>query len=327
MTTIGTTLSTLVDWAKRSNPDGSIAAIAEILSTRKPIIQDIPWQSGNLPTGHQYTQRTGLPTVYFRLINQGVPNSKSVTAQITEQAAIIEGRSQLDEDLAMLNGNTASYRASEAVPFMEAMAQKFASTLFYGNAGTDPEQFTGLSPRYSSLSAGNARNVIDAGGTGSDNMSIWVIGWGQGLYGTFPKGSQAGLRHDDLGLQDAFDSSNNRFRAYIDRFQWKAGIALEDWRNVVRIANIDVSNMVAQSSQAVMLPLLAKAFHRLQTMEGAKIYMNRTAAEFLDIEARSAVSTGGQLSYAVVDGQPVTSFRSVPIRVEDSLLETEARVV
>lgn len=324
--TIGATVPTLVDWAKRLDPSGRIAAIAEMLNQKNEIIQDIPFREGNLPTGHQYTQRTGLPTVYFRLLNQGVPPSKSLTAQVMEQAAIMEARAQVDRDLALLNGNTAEWRASESAPFLEAMAQKFATTLFYGNAGTDPEQFTGLATRFSSLSAGNAGNIIDAGGTGSDNMSIWVVGWGDSIHGIFPKGSQAGLQHEDLGLQDAFDSNGNRFRAYLDWFQWKAGLAMPDWRNIVRVANIDVSNQVARVANADLGAALTKAFTRMQDLKGARIYMNRTAKQYLEIEQREQVKSGGGLTYENVDGRPVTMWRGIPIRTVDALLETEARV-
>lgn len=325
--TIGATVPTLVDVAKRLDPNGAISAIAELLSLKNELIQDLPWESGNLPTGHQYTQRVGLPDVYFRLINQGVPPSKSQTAQVTEQSAIMEARGQVDRDLAMLNGNTAAWRSSENAPFLEAMAQKFATTFWYGNAGTDPEQFTGMSTRYGLRSAANGDNIVDAGGTGSDNSSIWFLGMGEGVSGIYPKGSQAGLQHEDLGVQEAFDASGYRFRALIDWYQWKCGIMTKDWRNNVRIANIDISNMVAQSGQAVITTQLIKAVARLYEKRGVKIYMNRTILQYLELEQRAAVSVGGQLSYDVIDGLPVTSFRGIPIRISDSLLETEARVV
>lgn len=325
--TLGATVPTLVDVTKRLAPDGTISEIAEMLAQKNEIVADLNMREGNLPTGHQYTQRTGLPTIYFRLLNQGVPPSKSVTAQVTEQAAILEARAQIDRDLAMLNGNSAAWRMSENRPFYEAFAEKVATTIFYGNAGTDPEQFTGLSTRYSSLTAGNGGNIVDAGGTGSDNSSIWMIGHGDGFHAIYPKGSKAGLDHEDLGLVDAFDSSGNRFRAYMDWFQWKIGIALPDWRNVVRIANIDISNLVAQSGQANITNALIKAANRIQTKQGVKIYMNRTLAQYFEIEQRADVKGGGGLTYENVDGQPVMSWRGFPIRIVDSLLETEARVV
>lgn len=326
MAEIGSTLPTLVDWAKRTDPDGNTADIAEMLSQTNAIVQDLGWEQGNLPTGHQYTQRTGLPTVYFRLLNQGVPPSKSTTAQVTEQAAIMEARSQVDVDLALLNGNSASWRLSENRPFLEAMSQKAATTILYGNAGTDPEQINGLSVRYSSLSAGNAQNIVNAGGTGADNSSIWLIA-PAGIRGIFPKGSKAGLQHVDMGIQDAFDSTNNRFRAYMDWYQWKFGIALTDWRSVVRIANIDISAQVARTGQASLITQMIKATHRINNLQGARFYMNRTLMQYLEIEARVDVSAGGGLTYENVAGVPMTSFRGIPIRIVDALLETEAAVV
>lgn len=327
MATIGATTPTLADVAKRMDPDGSIATVAELLAQDNHIIQDMPFYEGNLPTGHQYTVRTGLPTVYWRQLNQGVPTSKSRTAQAKEQAGIMEARSVVDVDLALLNGNTAQFRLSETKPFLESMAQEFASTVFYGNAGTAPAEFTGLSTRFSSLSADNAQNVVDAGGTGSDNLSIWLVNWGEGrIHGIFPKGSKAGLQHKDLGEDDVQDADGNEFRALKDWFQWKAGLAMPDWRHVVRICNIDVSTLVAQSGQPSITDNLIKAIHRIKSAEGARLYMNRTAMQYLEIEQRKDVRTGGQLSYSVVDGKPVTSFRTVPIRICDALLETEARV-
>ena len=328
MATIGATLPTLVDITKRLDPNGSIAVIGELLSQNNAVVEDLGWKEGNKIDGHQITQRTQLPTSYYRLINQGVAPSKSTTAQITEMTAILEARGQIDVDLALLNGNSAAWRLSENTPFLESMTQKFVEKFFYGNAGLDPEQFSGLAMRYSSLSAGNAQNIVDAGGTGSDNSSIWFIPTNSdSFFGIYPKGSQAGLIHEDLGIDDAFDSSNNRFRAYLDRYQWKHAIALVDWRHVGRIANIDISNLVAQSGQAIMTTQMIKMAARLRSLDGVKIYMNRTLLQYLEIEQRAAVSVGGQLSYAVIDGKPVTSFRGMPIRIVDQLLETEARVV
>ena len=40
------------------------------------------FKEGNLPTGERVIIRTGLPSVYWRALNQGIPNIKSTTAQI-----------------------------------------------------------------------------------------------------------------------------------------------------------------------------------------------------------------------------------------------------
>jgi hypothetical protein len=332
MATLGANVLTLADHAKRLDPDGKVPSIVELLSQSNSILEDMLWMEGNLPTGHRTTVRTGLPTVAWRLLNQGVQPSKSTTAQVDEQCGMLEAWSEVDKDLAMLNGNTAAFRLSEAQAFIEAMNQEMASTLFYGNAGLAPEEFTGLSIRYSDPAATNGQNVIDAAGAGSDNASIWLVAWGsQTIHGIFPKGSKAGLMHEDLGevtVETSAGVGGTRMRAYQDHFQWKCGVALKDWRYVVRIGSIDISNLVAKSSAADLIELMIKAIHRLPNMGLGKpvFYMNRTVFQMLDIQRRDDVVTGGGLIYADVDGKLVPTFRGIPIRVVDALVETETAV-
>ena len=178
MATLATSNLTLADWAKRTDPDGRIPIIAELLSQSNEVLEDCVFKEGNLPTGERVVIRTGLPGVYWRALNQGIPSTKSTTAQVDEAAGILEARSEVDKDLAMLNGNTAQFRLSEDSAFLEAMNQTQATTMFYGNPGTDPKQYLGLAPRYSSLSATNAQNILSAGGSGSDNTSVYLVVWG-----------------------------------------------------------------------------------------------------------------------------------------------------
>ncbi|MCQ4021275.1 major capsid protein, partial [Klebsiella pneumoniae] len=130
---------------------------------------------GNLPTGHRTTIRSGLPSATWRLLNYGVQPSKSTTVQVTDGIGMLETYAEIDKSLADLNGNTAEFRLSEDRAFIEAMNQQMAQTLFYGDTSVNPQQFMGLSSRYSDLTATNAQNIIDAGGTGTDNTSIWLI--------------------------------------------------------------------------------------------------------------------------------------------------------
>jgi hypothetical protein len=337
MSTLGSNVATLADWAKRLDPDGKVPRIVEMLSQQNEILDDMLFMEGNLPTGHRINMRTGLPSVSWRLLNQGVQPSKSTTAQVDEQAGMLEAWSEVDKDLAMLNGNSAAFRLSEASAFVEAMNQQMASTLFYGNSSVNPEKFTGLASRYSTVStatAALAKNVIDAGGTGSDNMSIWLVVWGdQTVTGIFPKGSKAGLLHEDLGEETAETVAGiggSRMRVYRDRWQWKVGLALKDWRYAVRICNIDVSDLVANAgSQALLATHMIKAIHRIHNLRLGKpvFYMNRTAAEMLDIQRKTDVKSGGGLTFENVDGKRLYTFRDIPVKIVDALLQTEARVV
>lgn len=332
MAGLGTAVN-LIDLTKRMDPDGSIAAIGEILAQVNDLNGDIVWQEGNLPTGHRVTLRSGLPTVYFRMLNQGVAASKSTTVQVDEGTAMMEARSQIDKDLAELNGMSAAFRMSESVPFIESMGQTFGAKAFYGNTGTDPEQFTGLATRYSDNSGpANSENIMDAGGTGSDNTSVWLIGHGeQAVFGIYPKGSRAGLDHQDLGLQDAFDANASvptasRFRAYMDWYQWKCGLVVKDWRFAVRIANIDVSNLVAQSSAADLLELMALSVDKIPASSGVRLswYMNRTVKSMLRIQCMNRPNVHFQPGNE--EGKSKDTFDGIPIRRMDQLLSTESAV-
>lgn len=323
---------TLADWAKRLDPDGKVPQIVEMLAQSNEIIQDMVFLESNMPMAHRTTIRTGLPTVAWRLINQGVQPSKSTTAQVDESIGIMEAWSEVDKELAILNGNTGAFRLSEAAAFIEAMNQEFASTIFYGNSGLAPEEFNGLSVRYSSTSAGNGQNIVKAGGSDTDNSSIWLICWGQNtVHGIFPKGSKAGLQHEDLGevtVETTAGIAGSRMRAYQDHFVMKAGVALKDWRYAVRIPNIDISALVSKTSAADLIELMIKAMNRIPNLQAGKcaFYMNRTVKQMLDIQRRDDVISGGGLTYDMVDGKYVPSFRGIPIRVCDALVENESLV-
>ena len=339
MATLSTSNLTLADWAKRSDPDGRVPIIAELLSQSNEILDDCVFKEGNLPTGERVVIRTGLPEVYWRALNQGIPSSKSTTAQIDEACGILEARSEVDKDLAMLNGNTAQFRLSEDTAFLEAMNQTQAETMFYGNPGTDPKKFLGLAPRYSDLSGGNAQNIMDAGGSGSDNTSVYLVVWGDNtVYCPFPKGSKAGLTHEDLGEQTVYNSDGTRLQAFATRYQWKNGLVVKDWRYVVRICNIDISdlngqaNTQAASASTALIKLMAKALYRIPNMAmgRAAFYMNRTVHSGLSIAALDK----SQSVLAINEGltqfgsaQSYLSFLGVPLRRVDSLINTEARVV
>lgn len=261
MATLATNFLTLADWSKRVDPDGNVPVVAELLSQSNEILEDALFSEGNLPTGHRVTIRTGLPTAYWRSINQGVPPSKSTTVQVDESVGMLEAYAKVDKDLALLNGNTAAFRLSEDSAFLEAMNQTQAQTLFYGNPGSDPRQFLGLSTRYGTISgAGNAQNILDAGGTSSNNASIWLTVWGDNsVFCTFPKGSQAGLVHQDQGELTVYDANGNPYQAYQTHYQWKNGLVVKDWRYVVRICNINTANLVAETAAADIVKLMSRA--------------------------------------------------------------------
>ena len=216
--------------------------------------------------------------------------------------------------------------------FLEAMSQEVASKIFYGNTASDPEEFMGLAPRFNDLSAPNGGQIIDAGGTGSDNTSIWFVTWGdnqtQLLY---PQGTMAGVQREDKGSQRVLDDNGNPYYAKEEMFTWNCGLAVKDWRYVSRVANIDVSLMDAGS--VALYDFLRKAYYKLQNrrVQGGSmaIYCNRDVLEALDALATNAGASDSfvRLKPMEIEGKEVMSYRGIPIRETDAILNNEARVV
>jgi hypothetical protein len=331
MSTLAAGQLTLADFAKRLDPDGSVSALAELLSQSYDILDDITWQEGNLPTGHRMSARTSLPTVTWRALNAGTPVSKSTSAQYDEQIALLEGRSHVDAKLAGLNGNIASFRMSEDRAFVESMNVEFTSTLFNGNPGVDPKKFLGLAGRYAALSGANSQNVISAGGSQSDNASVWLVVWSpETVFGIFPKGSKAGLSHRDLGEESVADAAGNYYQALRTLLQWDAGLAIKDWRYVVRIANIDLSDWLgvtgtqATTAATNLIKLMSRALDRIPNLNAgrAAFYASRTIYSGLRLQALERSQQVLTIQDALTQfGQPrkETTFLGVPLRLVDSL--------
>lgn len=334
---------TLLDFAKSIDPNGKTARVIELLAQTNKLIDDMPWLEGNLPTGHRTTIRTGLPTAIWRQMYQGVPASKSHRAQVDEACGMLETRSEVDKAIADLNGNTAAFRLSEAESFIEAMNQSMVEAMIYNDTAINPERPMGLAPRFGLLSAPNGRNILDAGGSSTDNTSVWLVCWGQNtVHGIYPKGSEAGLQHEDLGVIDAFDANNNRYRAYADHWKWMCGLCVRDWRYVVRIANIKVPDLIAQNNTqaptaaTALIKQMLLAMNTIPFMgKGTPVfYASRKVKAYLMIAAmdksqnalsiQQAATQFGGGSAGGVDAD--LRFFGIPIRTLDKLLETEATV-
>lgn len=321
---------TLLDLARRTDPNGNIATIVEILNQTNPVLDDMAWQEGNLETGHKTTVRTGLPTPTWRKLYGGVQPTKSTTAQVQDSCGMLEDYAEVDKALADLNGNTAAFRLSEDSAHIEGMSQTMASTLFYGNEGTTPEAFTGLAPRYNSLSAQNADNIVDAGGTGSDNTSIWLCVWGpQTGFGIVPKGSKAGLQMTDKGQVtiENVDGNGGRMEGYRTHYRWDAGLTIRDWRYFVRIANVDVSDLNTVANTKNLINWMIAASERIPAFGKGRAcwYVNRNIREKLRLGILE--KTSSNLSWETVEGKRVMTFDDIPVKRVDVLLNTEARVV
>jgi hypothetical protein len=328
MPALDTTQPTLADLAKRLTPEGNIETmIVEMLEQEEEMLEDMVWVPGNLTTGHRTTVRTGIPEPTWRRMYDGVQPTKSTTAQITDNCGMLEDYAQVDKALADLNGNTQAFRLSEDKAHIQGFAHKVAKYLFYGNETTEPAAFTGLAPRFNSLSAESGQNIINASGN-SARTSVWLINWADDkVHGIVPKNSRVGLQVTDKGQQTVTKSDGSMFEAYRTHYRWDVGLTVRDWRFVVRIANIDSSALVKDAATgADLVDLMTQAVERIKHLKGGRpaFYCNRKVRSFLRRQIKNAKNMN--LTLDTVAGKQVVAFDGVPVRMTDSLTLAETAV-
>lgn len=330
----------LVDILSRTDPDGKTSNIIELAEKSNPILKDAVFTECNDGTKHQHVIRTGIPEPAFRRYNAGVKQGKTTTAKVVDTTGMVEEFSVVDEALAKLNGNEAAFRASEMSGLIEGFNQFMARNMIYGSTAVTPDGFMGLDVRYDDPAVASGRQIINAGGTGSDNTSIWFVTWGpRATTLLYPKGSAAGLSHKDMGAQlwDAQDGSG-KFRALVDHLKWDMGLSVGDWRGNARICNIDVSALTKDAATgADLLDLMIDAEEMIDTasrvgidskgnlVEGKTvIYVGRTVAKFLRKQALNKKNV--QLRVEEVAGERVTMWGDMPVRRLDAISNAEAAI-
>lgn len=336
MSTLAPSVFTLLDLAKEQDPNGKTAKLINMLAQTDDLTPRIPFMECNDGSTHVTTTITSLPTVDFRQINEAVSPSVGHSAQTRFGTGLITDYSKVDAKLVAMSADPGGFRLNQAKKHIEAIRQKMLSTLFYGNAGTSPKSFNGLSRFYNSLSTTtqiSASNVIDAAGTQdspSDLASIWYVSLGSDtVHGLFPKGLTAGLEHIDHGRQlvpGATGAAGSLITMLVDEWNWTAGLCIPDWRAAGRVANIDISDRLA-ASDAVLPNLVRRLMASVEPGTGSPcLIMNRTVKYLFETEVRREVGAGGGLTYENIDGGRVTVWEGVPILRCDGLLSTETAV-
>lgn len=340
---------TIADITSRMDNAGKQHYIAEQLSQSVVLFDDMPMKEGSEFGGHEFSFRTSIPAGAWRQVNQGTAYSKSTTGKARIGMGQLTGYSQIDRTLLDLSGNGEEVRQNEDVAFIEGMGQTMEETVWYGNTATNPAEFMGFAPFYNTLtqsSAQNAQNVIDGGGSGSSNSSLWLIGWGERtIFGVYPRGSKAGLESVDKGdVVPGYDAFGNPFEAFTTYFQHYMGLCPQDWRNAVRIANLDVTtaglagpnapDLFLLMSQAVMLPpALGKGISGIEKVDAPTdpspgvrpvFYANRTVRFWMD--AQGMRNRNVLLTVNDAAGKPQDVFRGLPVKTSDRLVIDEAAV-
>lgn len=335
MAVVGNLAVTLNDWRKRLTPDGKIDYIIEALAQSNPILEHMLWMEGNLPTGNSTTLRTSIPTPSLRRINRGVDNVKSTTKQITDTCSMFEARSEIDIELLALQADKEAFRRSEDTAVTEGFAQTLAKYAIYGDSDSNPDEFNGLSVRYNTL-AGNKGDagyqVISAGAGGTNtNTSAWLVGWGErNVAGIYPKNTRAGLEMRDLGEQTVTDADGRKFQAVSTLFNWKAGLAVKDLRQIATVRNIDVSGLKAMTSanKVAMIENFIYAKNRIRNLSAGKFQWYLSDSMYTFLETYLIDKNNVHVTRQELMGQaPQIYLSGIPVFKLDAISETEAKLV
>ncbi len=328
---------TLMDVARRSG-NASATEIVEVLNKTNQALDDIPWIECNGGVVHKTTTRTSIPTPVWRMLNGGVPVAKSTTKQMTVGCGMLEVYAEVDVDQVNLAGagiiddakaNAAVSKAikAENEAFIEGFGQEISRVMFYGDP-SKPQEPLGLCHWYGSLSSTNVISGATGSDSGDDKTSIWLIAWDkQAIHGIYPQGSVGGLHEKFLGEQTVKDAAGNQFQAYRTHYKWDAGFCVRDNRCAARIANIDISTL-GGGSAADLVDLMVKALYKLPRFARSQyrkaFYMRPELAEILDKQARKTSNL--MLNYGDVFGKEILTFRGIPVREQDSILDNEPTV-
>lgn len=334
MTTLAEKLPTLKDVV---NSKSEFGAIVEIMNETNEILDDMVVVEANDGSNNKTEVRTGLPEGVWRKLNYGVVADTDTTKVIKDACGSLSALSKCDVKLAQISGNPNGFRLKRSQAQLEGMAQGMASAVFYGNSDKDPEKIMGLSPRYNASSTDNTKtgyNVIKGGGAGSDNTSMWIIGWAPDtIFSFYPTGSKAGLTRmkEEARIADDGTSRGAEMPQYKDFYEWDIGLTVADWRYAVRICNIDTSELADAGESgfdgASLVNLLIEGVNKIPNLRKGRlaIYANNTVKTALDKIANN--SSNLNLQYSTdVGGKPIATFRGIPIRRCDALLNTESTV-
>ncbi|MEG3641090.1 major capsid protein [Magnetococcus sp. PR-3] len=324
---------TLADLYKRQQNAGTkqLANIINMMAKVNPIMEDVPILEANSGNTHKTTRTIQLPQVHWKNVAEATEPSKSGTEQVEDGTGLMEAWSEVPDDLVKISADGKKLRLDEAQTFIEAMSQEFARTFFYGSKKTNPKQFDGVFTRFSQLaSSGEGAQILDAGGTGLDNTSIFLGVWSErNGHLIYPKGTKAGLERKDMGLKSK-DDGGKKLLVWEEMFQQHVGLTIRKPNEFCRIANIDVSDLTRDaSSGANLMSLLIDAYYLLNArMHGdarAVIYCNTTVKQFLH---HQMINANGNVTMGMdeVAGKEVMKLLEMPIRECEGIINNEAQV-
>ncbi len=252
--------------------DGKFVPWAETLTENSPFLFDLAIMPATGILSDQGSRETSLPTP--QIINVGAGHQSSTVRWDTfkENISIFVDRADIPKHVLDLQPDKLAFRAKVEDRHMEGFGQGVTNHMFYGTSVATPEKFDGLDVRYSVPDSTDPTNpssasadafVFDAGGSGGDTMSVWLVQHGlDKIKGITPiNDPMMGIEKTDSGLvyqvtdstYTKVDASRTSRQTWRTEFEWKIGLSVVDMRAVARIRNIEsgIDNLDADFLQLI----------------------------------------------------------------------------
>ena len=319
---------TLMDLRSRLMPDGTpVSSYAELLAQENDILDDIPWIAGNQLTGDIHYKRTALPSAQIRRINQGFDSSKGAVEAVRETCVEIVSRMTVDMKELDLAPSPEKYLLSESKGHVSVMNDTLITDFFYG---ADPEGIKGIATRLNKLSH---KQVVNAGGTGNNLASIYIIKWDTDeVTGIYPKETKAGL---DMFMKEnelVPDKDGKTFLAHITMWSWFVGLKVRDERYIARLCNIDRdvllgSGDAAKEARQDLFRKLILAQDKIYHVNDGRVVMYADPQIFSILKIAAFEKSNMALGYSdIKEDRRILSFAGIPIKRNDAQSVAEKKV-
>lgn len=317
------------------DPNGEILNIASVLDEKSDFAKILPMFPTNMQTHNICGDDTSLPTPTLRLANEGVAAAVGTSKQIIDAPVTMESHIEIDYKILQEARDKTAYVKRQISMHMSGHLHSAVDYFINGDFSTNPREFNGLAVRYNTLPTtpyditDPYHTVIDGGGAGADNSSIYLVAFGEGkVHGIYPQGSKAGLQLIDRGSAKIITAIGSGFYGMAYQLVWDLGLVINDRRCVARICNIDASDLKRDaSSGANLIDLFTEAKNNLEA-GGAKVYAftSRQVADYFESQVDNKANAHviyGQDNFL---NKTLPMVKGIPILAHDKIGIAEALV-
>lgn len=309
-------MPSLIELHKRHNGDARLP-IVEVLLQENALFEDAEFKPANNQSVHVYNVRDRNVDVSRTGLYEGTTRSASGTVKKSEAINYVSSLCVIDtRELDMADGGQA-YKEDEVFNHTSTVSETVTNDVFYGNGNNT---IRGIINRdeYKQISDSQ---VIGADGTGNNLSSIYLVNWNS-AYFAYPKGTIGGVNAKDMG-EDLFpDGVGGYYAAQRVLIEFGGALVIDNYRNVARIANIQLDSTSADYWASVQYRMV-EAINKLQSRNGKIVaYANGDVVSVLE----KGQLAKGNVHYVPTDsvqGYKVGTFSGIPVKRVDLISSTE----